>query len=163
MWSRAAAKSEAKPGAEYALFGGGVRGRYLALTPPKEIKQTWALQSPTWPSDHEAVLTTRLEQLTDSTKVTFSLDGVPTGMENEIRQNVEGYYVHGLKSIGYVQIYTSPPSTTPRRAPLSTKGTTRQKSPPYGSMLAPLGFAVLVLAAAFTIPLLSSSPPPSPL
>lgn len=42
-------QSAAKPDTEYALFGGGVRGKYLSLTPGKEIKQTWALQSPTWP------------------------------------------------------------------------------------------------------------------
>ncbi|KAI0062222.1 hypothetical protein BV25DRAFT_1870356 [Artomyces pyxidatus] len=90
-WSRAPAKSEAKPDTEYALFGGGVRGKYISLTPPKEIKQTWSLQSPTWPSGHEATLTTTLVQSTDSTKVTFSLDGVPTGLEDELRRNLEGY------------------------------------------------------------------------
>ena len=26
-----------------------MRGKYISLTPGKEIKQTWALQSPTWP------------------------------------------------------------------------------------------------------------------
>ena len=26
-----------------------MRGKYVSLTPGKEIKQTWALQSPTWP------------------------------------------------------------------------------------------------------------------
>jgi hypothetical protein len=41
--------------------------------------------------EHAAVLTTALEQSTDSTKVTFTLDGVPTGMEDEIRRNLEGY------------------------------------------------------------------------
>ncbi|THH16146.1 hypothetical protein EW146_g4433 [Bondarzewia mesenterica] len=91
MWSRAPAKSEAKPETEYALFGGGVRGKYISLDPPKAIKQTWSLQSPTWPEGHEAILTTTLAQATDSTKVTFSLDGVPTGMEDEIRRNIEGY------------------------------------------------------------------------
>jgi activator of HSP90 ATPase len=40
---------------------------------------------------HMAALTTALEQSTDSTKVTFTLDGVPTGMEDEIRRNLEGY------------------------------------------------------------------------
>jgi len=99
-WSRAPAKSTATPGSEFELFGGGVRGKYISLTPGKEIKQTWALQSPTWPSEHEATLTTTLDQSTDSTKVTFTLDGVPTGMEDETRRNLEGYYVLGFKSIG---------------------------------------------------------------
>jgi activator of HSP90 ATPase len=99
-WSRAPAKSTATPGSEFELFGGSVRGKYILLTPGKEIKQTWALQSPTWPSEHVATLTTTLDQSTDSTKVTFTLDGVPTGMEDETRRNLEGYYVLGFKSIG---------------------------------------------------------------
>ncbi|KAK7694055.1 hypothetical protein QCA50_003631 [Cerrena zonata] len=99
-WTRAPAQSTPKPDAEYSLFGGGVRGKYVSLTPGKEIKQTWALQSPTWPSGHAATLTTSLDQSSDSTKVTWTLQGVPTGMEDEITRNLQGYYVHGLKSIG---------------------------------------------------------------
>lgn len=43
-------QSAAKPDTEYALFGGGVKGKYVSLTPGKEIVQTWALSSPSWPS-----------------------------------------------------------------------------------------------------------------
>ncbi|KAF9014168.1 activator of Hsp90 ATPase [Cyathus striatus] len=78
----------------------GVKGKYVSLTPPKEIVQTWALQSPTWPSGHDATLTTTLDQSSDSTKVTFHLSGVPLGMQDEIKRNIEGYYIHGFKSIG---------------------------------------------------------------
>lgn len=49
-WTRAPAKSKAEVGAEYSLFGGGVRGKYVTLEPGKKIVQTWILQSPTWPS-----------------------------------------------------------------------------------------------------------------
>jgi activator of HSP90 ATPase len=49
-WTRNAAVSQAKPDTEYSLFGGGVKGKYVSLTPGKEIVQTWSLQSPTWPS-----------------------------------------------------------------------------------------------------------------
>ncbi|KZV71608.1 hypothetical protein PENSPDRAFT_577383 [Peniophora sp. CONT] len=90
-WSRASAKSELKEGGEYVLFGGGVRGKYVSLAPGKELKQTWTLQSPTWPSGHEATLTTTFDQSTDSTKVTFTLSGVPKGMEDELKRNLEGY------------------------------------------------------------------------
>ncbi|KAH9484431.1 hypothetical protein JR316_0003913 [Psilocybe cubensis] len=100
MWTRAAAQSQGKAGTEYSLFGGGVKGKYISLTPQKEIVQTWALHSPTWPSGHEATLTTTLEQGSESTKVVFSLAGVPLGMEDEIKRNIEGYYIHGFKSIG---------------------------------------------------------------
>lgn len=99
-WTRAHAESVAKADTPYSLFGGGVKGRYLSLTPGKEIVQTWALTSPTWPSEHEATLTTTLEQSSDSTKVTFTLAGVPKGLEGELERNIDGYYIHGLKSIG---------------------------------------------------------------
>jgi activator of HSP90 ATPase len=99
-WTRASARSSAQPDTEYSLFGGGVIGKYVSLTPPKLIVQTWALQSPTWPSGHTATLTTDIVQSSDSTKITFTLSGVPTGMEDEIKRNLEGYYIHGFKSIG---------------------------------------------------------------
>jgi len=100
IWSRAPAQSNPQPGADYSLFGGGVKGKYVSLTSAKEIVQTWELQSPVWPAGHSATMTTIFDQSTDSTKVTFSLAGVPIGIEDEIKRNVEGYYVHGLRSIG---------------------------------------------------------------
>ncbi|KAJ3785742.1 activator of Hsp90 ATPase [Lentinula aff. detonsa] len=99
-WTRAAAQSAAKPDTVYSLFGGGVTGKYISLDAPSKIVQTWALQSPTWPSGHIGTLTTTLQQSSDSTKITLSLAGVPLGMEDEIKRNLEGYYIHGLKSIG---------------------------------------------------------------
>lgn len=40
---------------------------------------------------HSGTLTTTLAQSSDSTKVTFSLEGVPKGLEDEINRNLEGY------------------------------------------------------------------------
>ncbi|KAJ7350475.1 activator of Hsp90 ATPase [Mycena albidolilacea] len=100
LWTHASAQSSAKADTEYVLFGGGVKGKYVSLTPPSEIVQTWALQSPTWPSGHHATLTTTITQGSDSTTVKFVLDGVPTGTEEEIKRNLEGYYIQGFKSIG---------------------------------------------------------------
>jgi len=100
MWTRAPAQSTPAPGSGYSLFGGGVRGTYVSLDAPKQIVQTWSLQSPNWPSGHEATLTTSLDQSSESTTVKFTLDGVPLGKEDEIKRNIEGYYVQGLKSIG---------------------------------------------------------------
>jgi len=100
VWTRAPAQSNPSPGSDYSLFGGGVKGKYISLDPPKQIVQTWALQSPDWPFGHAAILTTSLDQSTESTTVKFTLSGVPVGKEDEIKRNVEGYYVQGLKSIG---------------------------------------------------------------
>ena len=79
------------PGSGYSLFGGGVQGKYVSLNAPKQIVQTWSLQSPDWPSGHEATLTTSLDQSSDSTAVKFTLNGVPLGKEDEIKRNLEGY------------------------------------------------------------------------
>jgi len=153
-WSRAQAKSAAAPDTEYELFGGGVRGKYISLTAGKEIKQTWALQSPTWPEGHVATLTTVLEQSTDSTKVAFTLEGVPTGMEDEIRRNLEGYYVLGFKSIGYVQLILAPPSSPLRsgRTSGNKQGQGSSRPPVLSPLVISLGFAVLAIAAAFIVP-----------
>ncbi|TCD68461.1 hypothetical protein EIP91_010747 [Steccherinum ochraceum] len=149
-WTRAPAKSSAQPDSEYSLFGGGVKGKYILLSPPKEIIQTWALQSPTWPEGHAATLTTTLAQGADSTTVTWTLDGVPLGLEDEITRNIQGYYVHGLKSIGYVQVSHYTPSSS-----TSTK-TKRDVPPPsIGSSPQPyvaVTLAVLALVAAFAVP-----------
>jgi activator of HSP90 ATPase len=108
IWTRASAKaslifcactqvsdaflqSNPNPGSEYSLFGGGVKGKYVSLDAPKQIVQTWSLQSPDWPSGHEATLTTSLNQSPESTTVKFTLKGVPLGKEGEIKRNLEGY------------------------------------------------------------------------
>ncbi|KAG9005812.1 hypothetical protein FRB94_003882 [Tulasnella sp. JGI-2019a] len=100
MWSRAAAKSTAKVDSDYSIFGGNIYGRYVEIQKPLKIVQTWTLKNPTWPDGHAATLTTTLNQGSDSTKVVFELAGVPTGQEDEIRNNLNGYYIRGFQSIG---------------------------------------------------------------
>lgn len=100
MWSKAQAQSKAEVGTEYSLFGGGVKGTYKSLKPGQEIVQTWTLNTPSWPTGHFATLTTTFDQGSDYTKLTLCLDGVPLGVEEETRHNLEGYYIGGLKSIG---------------------------------------------------------------
>ncbi|TFK30275.1 hypothetical protein FA15DRAFT_663667 [Coprinopsis marcescibilis] len=163
-WTRNAAVSQAKPDTEYSLFGGGVKGKYVSLTRGKEIVQTWGLQSPTWPQGHFATLTTTFEQSTDSTKVAFNLSGVPLGMEEEIKRNIEGYYVHGFKSIGYVALVPSEPVyssdyTRKREGAKKAKNKRQVEEESSPSFVVPaVIIGVLVVAAAFAVPLLSSSP-----
>ncbi|KDQ14543.1 hypothetical protein BOTBODRAFT_110127 [Botryobasidium botryosum FD-172 SS1] len=90
-WTRAPAKSNPTPGAEYSLFAGGVSGKFVSVSRPTEFVQTWRLKSPNWPESHDGTLTTRLEQSSESTTVTFSLAGVPKGQEDEIEKNLNGY------------------------------------------------------------------------
>ncbi|XP_006457949.1 hypothetical protein AGABI2DRAFT_63138 [Agaricus bisporus var. bisporus H97] len=151
-WTRAPAVSAAKPDTEYSLFGGGVKGKYHSLEQGKKIVQSWNLNSPTWPTGHYATLTTSLDQSSDSTKVTWSLDGVPLGMEDEIERNIKGYYIHGFKSIGYVELYHA--DTSFRTSIIPDK---LPPSSPRSSYLPAVLIGTLVLAAAFSIPYLSGS------
>ena len=49
------------------------------------------LREPPYLSDHHATLTATFDQQSDSTKLSFELDGVPLGMEDELKRNIEGY------------------------------------------------------------------------
>ncbi|KAJ1308612.1 hypothetical protein OPQ81_004310 [Rhizoctonia solani] len=143
-WSRNAAQSNATVGGSYSFFGGGVTGKYVELQKPTKIVSTWRLNSPSWPSDHDGKLTITLDQQTDSTKVEFKLSGVPIGQEDETRKNLEGYYIGGFQSIGYVRVtpvvYSSAPSTRPSNP---------QKIQP-SSWIIPCIFAVLAMSAAIS-------------
>ncbi|KAI0071852.1 hypothetical protein K474DRAFT_1668530 [Panus rudis PR-1116 ss-1] len=158
-WTRAPAQSAPQPDGPYSLFGGGVQGKFISLTPPKEFKQTWSLKSPTWPANHTATLTTTLDQSSDSTKVTWKLEGVPLGSEEEIEKNIQGYYVHGLKSIGYVLLIPAPPppisTTTKRREQKRDHATSSKPSETSSRSYFAIGLALLALVAAFAIPYLS--------
>jgi len=100
MWTRAPAQSVPEPGKGFSLFGGGVKGTYVSVERPHKIVQSWALSNPSWPAGNPGTMTITFDQSSDSTKMTLSLDGVPTGLQDEIKRNIEGYYIHGLKSIG---------------------------------------------------------------
>ncbi|KAG8687499.1 hypothetical protein FRC11_007117 [Ceratobasidium sp. 423] len=153
-WSRSAAqdtlsrhwiKSDATVGGSYSFFGGGVTGKYLELQKPNKIVSTWRLHSPSWPSDHDGKLTITLDQQSDSTKVEFKLSGVPIGQENETRKNLEGYYIGGFQSIGYVRVsptavYSSSARSTPSK-PQETK---------TSSWVIPCIFAFLAMSAAIS-------------
>ena len=49
-YATAVTQSTPQAEAEYSLFGGGVKGKFVSLSAPKEFVQTWALSSPTWPT-----------------------------------------------------------------------------------------------------------------
>ncbi|KAL1664550.1 activator of Hsp90 ATPase [Schizophyllum commune] len=158
-WTRAPAQSKPQEGTEFSLFGGGVKGKFVSLKPPTEVVQTWALQSPTWPAGHFATLTMKFDQASDSTKLTLTLDGVPKGMEDEIRTNLEGYYIHGLKSIGYVPFQIEHAHVRPSSYKKKTivKRQPAKSSPSTSSYFTVAFFSTLVVVAAFGIPWYTSS------
>ncbi|KAG8689145.1 hypothetical protein FRC08_011075 [Ceratobasidium sp. 394] len=142
-WSHAAAQSQAVVGSSFSFFGGGVTGKYTELQKPTKIVSTWKLDSPSWPAGHEGQLTTTLDQQSDSTKVEFKLSGVPRGMEDEIRKNIEGYYIRGFQSIGYVRVFPAQTSQSTTHLQPRSKGNS-------SSWTIPCIFALLAISAAIS-------------
>lgn len=56
-----------------------------------DIKDAARRESDATCKGHTATMTTTFEQSSDSTKVTWSLAGVPLGMEDELTHNIQGY------------------------------------------------------------------------
>ncbi|CAE6409240.1 unnamed protein product [Rhizoctonia solani] len=145
-WTRNQAQSDASVGGSYSLFGGGVTGKYIELQKPTKIVSTWKLNSPSWPSDHDGKLTITLDQQTDSTKVEFKLSGVPLGQEDETRKNLEGYYIGGFQSIGYVRVTPTAVYSSSARSTRPYKSQETKSS----SWVIPCIFALLAMSAAIS-------------
>ncbi|ORX36754.1 putative chaperone activator [Kockovaella imperatae] len=95
MWSRAEAKFSPSPDSSYTLFGGNVTGKIVSAEAPTKLVTTWQLKKSNWPSDHFATMTIVLDQGSNSTNVTFTLDGVPAGQEGELENALDGFYIRG--------------------------------------------------------------------
>ncbi|CAK9785631.1 unnamed protein product [Cutaneotrichosporon oleaginosum] len=100
LWSRAQADIAPDVGRKYTLFNGNVSGAIISVDAPKKLVQSWQTKSPGWPADHHGIMTITLDQGSDSTKVTFALDGVPADKEADITQALEAFYIRGLKQMG---------------------------------------------------------------
>lgn len=100
MWSRSAAQIKLDVGSTYTLFGGNVTGEIKEVEKPKKLVQTWQTKSPGWPKEHFGTMTLVLNQGESSTKATFTLEGVPAGLENDIEKAIDAFYIRGLKQMG---------------------------------------------------------------
>ncbi|WVF71572.1 hypothetical protein IAT40_006380 [Kwoniella sp. CBS 6097] len=152
MWSRSAAKISLSPDAPYELFSGNVRGKIVSVDAPKKLVQTWQVRNPAWPSDHYGTLTLSLNQGSDSTAATFTLDGVPVGVESDVEKALDTFYIRGLKQMGLVLSSSSrsyptplsrstlPPKTkSPSTSPASPKPKKLRRKTPSASSSASTG------------------------
>ncbi|KAJ1035571.1 hypothetical protein NDA18_000349 [Ustilago nuda] len=98
MWTRAPAQFEAKPDADFALFGGNITGKVVSIDAPKQLIQKW--RTPQFPEGHYGTLAVNLTEGGDSTKLELVLSGAPSGDEEIVEKNLEAYYIRGLKSMG---------------------------------------------------------------
>ncbi|WVQ80637.1 hypothetical protein IAT38_002742 [Cryptococcus sp. DSM 104549] len=132
MWSRSAAKMSLTPGDDFEIFGGNVRGKIVSAEPPKKLVQTWQARSPNWPAEHYGTMTLTLNQGSDSTSATFTLDGVPAGSESDVEKALNTFYIQGLKQMGLVLASSSKSFRTPLS---SSTPTSTSKAQPKGKRL----------------------------
>ncbi|WVQ99307.1 hypothetical protein IAU59_006439 [Kwoniella sp. CBS 9459] len=179
MWSRSAAKISLSPDSPYELFAGNVRGKIVSSDVPKKLVQTWQVRNPAWPSDHFGTMTLSLNQGSDSTSATFTLDGVPAGIEGDVEKALDTFYIRGLKQMGLVlsssarsfptplSRATIPPRSSTASAPKAKK--LRRKTPSSPSSASGwttsslLGGGVVVALSAVLVGIVytSVSPPGS--
>jgi len=110
MWSRNPSSMKPVVGADVELFGGSasalasrpdladIRGTVKSVDKPKGFVMSW--RAPTWPKDHYGELAVKIDQQTDTTKLTLAPDGVPKGSESDTERNLDTFYIRSLKSIG---------------------------------------------------------------
>mgnify|MGYP002718865291 CR=1 FL=1 len=98
-------------GSSYSLFGGNVTGQIKEVKKPELLVQSWQTKSPGWPKDHFGTMKLVLDQGESSTKgewkgdgvwgcrrliaATFTLEGVPAGLESDIEKAIDAFYIRG--------------------------------------------------------------------
>lgn len=96
MWTRGpAGGAEAKVGAEFALFGGGVECKVIGLTPYTQIVMYWRLAS--WKAGHYVKVTYDMKQGSGTTVMDVSMEGVPIGEEDVVTNNFNEKYIRAIK------------------------------------------------------------------
>lgn len=99
-WVQSPVKLEARPGGEWALFGGNVQGKFIELVPNKKIVQTWRFAS--WPASQTSTVTITFEQGEDSTKVTLLQTDVPKSEAERVKEGWRANYWRRINSVfGY--------------------------------------------------------------
>lgn len=97
-WSRSPPQMQPFPqaeGAEYALFGGSVSGKFIELKENAHIVQSWRLAD--WRTGHYATLDIKLVQGAGETTMMVNFSGIPVGEEDRVRNNFEEYYARSIK------------------------------------------------------------------
>ncbi|KAJ3115499.1 hypothetical protein HDU96_000533 [Phlyctochytrium bullatum] len=97
FWTRSAAKLSMTPGSDYDLFGGNISGNIIDVQAPSKLVMSWRLKS--WAQGHFSTVTLEFKELSDSTLLRLSQDGVPIGEKDTIIGNWHMYYWDAIKRI----------------------------------------------------------------
>jgi len=100
-----------KPGGQFSLFDGNIKGEFVSLVPGKRIEQKWRLAE--WPDDHYSIVTITLEARSPSV-VALSLKqtGIPEEDKfgnRDIAQKVKDgwnkfFFIRLNKMLGYLSV-----------------------------------------------------------
>ena len=97
-FTEAPAKISKKIGGIFTAYDGYIEGKNVELVPDKKIVQTW--RGNEWPEKHYSVVSFKLQQLGEKTKLIFTQKGVPEEHYNSIFKGwIEHYWEKMKKSL----------------------------------------------------------------
>eukprot|EP00123_Amoebidium_parasiticum_P001242 comp12283_c1_seq1/m.7108 comp12283_c1_seq1/g.7108 ORF comp12283_c1_seq1/g.7108 comp12283_c1_seq1/m.7108 type:complete len:350 (-) comp12283_c1_seq1:72-1121(-) len=96
-WSQSQIKFDTRPGGDWSLFGGNVRGQFVELVPGKKIVMTFREAS--WPAGHFSNVTFEFTQGESSTVVSLKQTGVPA---TEVERTTAGWKTNYWRRINSV-------------------------------------------------------------
>jgi len=86
-----------KVGGKFSIYGGEIEGVNLELVPDCKIVQSWRYND--WPEGHYSKATFLLEEIGDSTKLTFTQTNVPEERYEDVLQGWRDFYWQPMKAL----------------------------------------------------------------
>ncbi|VDO31309.1 unnamed protein product [Haemonchus placei] len=101
IWANGNVEWDFKQGGKFVLFGGTVTGTFEEIKKNEEISMLWRLKS--YPNDHHAKIKFTLkDEVSDSTSLIVTAEGVPSHMSEETRNGLTRYYLQSIaRSFGF--------------------------------------------------------------
>ena len=84
-------------GGSFIAYGGYIEGKNLELVPNKRIVQSW--RGSDWPEGHYSHVTYLLDEVGDTTNLTFTQTDVPEEFHDDIYQGWYDYYWEPMKEM----------------------------------------------------------------
>ncbi len=86
-----------KVGGKFSEMDGSITGTNLELVPDVKIVQSWRLDD--WPEGHYSRATFAFEEVGGKTRMTFTQNGVPEDVYEDVKQGWYDYYWNPMKEM----------------------------------------------------------------
>lgn len=94
-FTRGPCESDLKPGGQFSLYNGVVRGKYQELVPDKKIVMEWHMKG--WPDAHYSNVTLTFNQKEDCTELELRQTGIPDAQLEQTENGWKRHYFEAMK------------------------------------------------------------------